>query len=254
MSLANAGFKDHFSGHAGAYAEYRPGYPAALFEWLSGVAPSRRLAWDSATGNGQAAVLLSDHFENVVACDASAKQIENAARRTNIRYLVETAEHSSLDAGTVDLATVAQAYHWYAHDEFHAELDRVVKPGGLLAVLAYPLARISDAVDRVVLDLYDGCLVDYWPAERRFVDRGYRDFGMPWPELVTPEFEMRAMWTLEHLVGYLNTWSSVGKYKQKHGSSPVTPMVDALSTAWGDVPQREIRWPMILRVCRKPVR
>ncbi|HVE65577.1 MAG TPA: SAM-dependent methyltransferase, partial [Thermoanaerobaculia bacterium] len=41
-------FPDHFSGVAGAYAEFRPRYPEALFEWLAGLAPGRELAWDCA--------------------------------------------------------------------------------------------------------------------------------------------------------------------------------------------------------------
>ena len=65
-------FKDHFSGHAAVYHEARPDYPAALFDFLAGEAPSRELAWDAGCGNGQASVALAEHFEAVVATDPSA--------------------------------------------------------------------------------------------------------------------------------------------------------------------------------------
>ena len=56
-------FKDLFSPQAADYARFRPVYPAELYAWLARQAPARRLAVDVGTGNGQAAVALSSHFE-----------------------------------------------------------------------------------------------------------------------------------------------------------------------------------------------
>ena len=52
-------FKDHFSGHAADYAKFRPNYPPKLFDHLASISPKRELAWDCATGSGQAAVGLA---------------------------------------------------------------------------------------------------------------------------------------------------------------------------------------------------
>jgi hypothetical protein len=71
-------FKDHFSRQAADYAKFRPHYPQELFDYLGGIAPSRQLAWDCGTGNGQAAVGLASVLERVIATDASEKQITNA--------------------------------------------------------------------------------------------------------------------------------------------------------------------------------
>src|SRR5215216_3947037 len=71
-------FKDHFSKQAADYARFRPRYPREMFEYLGTIAPSRKVAWDCATGNGQAAVELAEVFDRVVATDASEKQIANA--------------------------------------------------------------------------------------------------------------------------------------------------------------------------------
>src|SRR5438128_9881923 len=70
-------FKDHFSKQAAGYAKFRPHYPQRLFAYLGSIAPSRQLAWDCGTGNGQAAVGLASLFDRVIATDASAKQIAN---------------------------------------------------------------------------------------------------------------------------------------------------------------------------------
>ena len=59
LNLMSFKDKDHFSGHAGCYEAFRPTYPDALFEYLASLCPLRELAWDCATGNGQAAVPLA---------------------------------------------------------------------------------------------------------------------------------------------------------------------------------------------------
>lgn len=53
---------DYFSTQAADYAAYRPHDPPELFASRAALAPARDLAWDCATGSGQAAVGLADHF------------------------------------------------------------------------------------------------------------------------------------------------------------------------------------------------
>ena len=67
-----AAFKDHFSDLAAGYAAHRPTYPKGLVDYLAGLAPARRLAWDCGCGSGQLSTLLADAFERVTATDASA--------------------------------------------------------------------------------------------------------------------------------------------------------------------------------------
>lgn len=254
MKQEKPAFKDHFSGHAGDYAAHRPGYPPALFDWLADQSPGRSLAWDCATGNGQAAVALAEHFERVVASDASTAQIAQAAPHPRVEYRIEPAEHSSLAPASVDLLTVAQAFHWFDHEAFHGEADRVLRPQGIVAVWAYPLARIDDRVDPLVFDLYERRLGEYWPPERRFIERGYSDFALPWPEVAAPSFEMTARWTLDALIGYLGTWSALRRCVAEDGHNPLKEMEKPLAEAWGDPGETKlVRWPLILKVCRKPV-
>src|SRR5438874_11214721 len=106
------GFKDHFSQQAADYAKFRPRYPKELFRYLAQVAPGIELAWDCATGNGQAAVELAELFQRVIATDASEKQITNAEPHARVEYRVAPAENSGIESNTIDLVTVAQALHW----------------------------------------------------------------------------------------------------------------------------------------------
>ena len=101
-------FKDHFSGHASDYAKFRPHYPRDLFAYLAEIAPERKCAWDCATGNGQAAIALTEFFQNVVATDASETQIANGQPHDRITYRVASAERSELPSAAVDLITATQ--------------------------------------------------------------------------------------------------------------------------------------------------
>src|SRR5262245_24665202 len=96
-------FKDHFSGCAGSYAATRPGYPDDLLDWVAALPAARRLAWDCATGSGQAALGLAERFDRVVATDASASQLANAVPHPRIEYRTAPAEASGLPDAAADL-------------------------------------------------------------------------------------------------------------------------------------------------------
>ena len=238
-------FKDHFSRQSADYKAYRPAYPHQLFDYLASISPARQLAWDCATGSGQAAVLLARHFHRVIASDASAHQLKHSIASENIEYRVMSAEHSELESQSTDLITVAQALHWFDIDRFFQEALRVLKPGGILAVWCYNLLRINEDIDALVDQLYGEVLHDYWPAERSMVEAGYADVNFPLQRLQPPRFCMQAEWSIAQFLGYLRTWSACQAYYQAKKHDPVTLIEDALRLAWGDPQQsRQPNWPL----------
>lgn len=248
-----AGFTDRFGAVASSYATHRPTYPPALFDYLAGIAPARRLAWDCATGTGQAATRLASFFELVVATDASAGQIESAERRGNVEYRVATAENSGLPAASVDLVTVAQALHWLALDRFFGECARVLAPGGVLAVWSYGPIRIDEPTsDRIVRHYYHDIIGPCWPPERALVETGYASIVLPFPETPAPAFAMEASWALGDLLGYLGTWSATLACARLTGVDPRAQVERPLADAWGDpATRRRVSWRLTLRLCRK---
>jgi SAM-dependent methyltransferase len=245
-------FKDHFSKQAANYAKFRPRYPQELFDYLGSIAPSCQLAWDCGTGNGQAAVRLASVFDCVIGTDASKKQISNAQPNEKVEYRVAPAENSRIHSETVDLIMVAQALHWFDLDRFYAEARRVLKPGGVLAASAYNLLHIEPAIDKVVNRYYHKVVGPFWPPERELVER-FADLPFPFQEIDPPKFEMTADWNLDHLLGYLGTWSSTQRFIAAKGSDPVEQIVDDLRNVWGNPWQvRCLIWPLSLRVGRKP--
>jgi SAM-dependent methyltransferase len=244
-------FKDHFSGHAAGYRDARPRYDAAMFAWLAAQVPSHELVRDVGCGNGQASVALAPCFARVIATDPSAQQIANAESGVNVEYRVEPAEQSSLADGSADLVTVAQALHWFDLERFYAEVRRVLKPGGLLAVWTYAHTRIAPALDVVVDRLYTDIVGTYWPAERRHTENGYASLPFPFAEIAVPPFELVAQWNLPQFLAYLRTWSSVQRYIKANGNDPVTPLEAEFAATWGDAEQvRAVRWQLAVRAGR----
>ena len=241
-------FKDHFSKQAAGYAKFRPRYPQKLFDYLGSIAPSRQLAWDCGTGNGQAAVGLASVFDRVIATDASEKQIASAQSHKTVEDRVAPAENSGIESETLDLIMVAQALHWFDLDRFYAEAQRVLKLDGVLAASAYNLLQIEPAIDEIVNRYYYEVVGPFWPPERKLVEQ-FSDLPFPFQEIDPPEFEMTAQWNLDHLLGYLQTWSSTQRFIAANKRDPLEAIADDLRAAWGDPGQmRKVVWPLILRV------
>jgi SAM-dependent methyltransferase len=245
-------FADYFSHGAQAYASYRPRYPESLFAWLSSEAPGHDRAWDCATGSGQAAVGLAAHFARVVATDPSAAQLAHAERSQRIDYAAMTAERSAIASRSVDVATVAQALHWFDRNAFYAEARRVLRPGGLLAVWSYALGAFGEpALDAALRRFYSETVGPYWPAERAIIDAGFERLEFPFEELHPPEVAMEAAWSFEHFAGYLSTWSAVQRATKATGRDPLPAFLNAVAPMWGARAEtRVIRWPLGLRVGR----
>ena len=244
-------FADHFSVTAADYARFRPDYPSALFAWLRGIVRQRRVAWDCGTGNGQAGIAVAEHFDLVVATDGSAAQLAAATAHPRLRYVCATAEQSSLRDESADLVTVAQALHWFDLERFYREVERVVAPGGAIAVWSYGSARVESGIDDVIAAFYHGTLGSYWPSERAHVDNGYRDLPFPFAPIPVPRFDMARRWTLAQLLGYIGTWSAVQRYRKAKGDGAVTDFAARLGARWGDPSTtRQVEWPLLVRAGR----
>jgi SAM-dependent methyltransferase len=246
-------FKDHFSRLAAPYSAFRPSYPPALFEYLAQLCRERRTAWDCACGSGQAALGLAEHFESVIATDASPQQLAAAPANTKVTYRVARAENSGIESSSVDLITVAQALHWFDLDSFYGEVQRVLKPSGVLAVWTYGTMHAeADAVDALVQEFYRDVVGPYWPPERRLVEEGYRGLAFPFAGISPPPFNMEERWERAHLLGYLRTWSATGRYVEDRGVDPVAALEERLHPLWTDAQaSRRVTWPLTLRVGRK---
>jgi SAM-dependent methyltransferase len=245
-----------FTSVAQAYANFRPGYPPGLFEWLASVVTAREAVWDCGCGSGQASVPLAEHFAAVYATDVAAEQIAAAKPHPRVTYKVAPAEHSGLPGGSVDLVTVAQALHWFDLDAFYAEARRVARPDGVIAVWTYPRPRfVDERLDAVFLDFYTKVVGPYWPPERRHVEANYTTLPFPFREMEHPEFGFDLDWPFEQVLGYASSWSATARYRQALDRDPVPLLRETLGAAWpAAAGTARLRMPLGLRVAQLNLR
>lgn len=141
-----------FGRHSQDYADHRPGFPASFYQRLDGVICLRESrALDLATGPGTIALELGARGSFVVGIDRSAEQIATATRLAKerglddrVRFRIANAEHTGEDAGSFDLVTAGQCWHWFDRGAALEEIRRVLRPSGVLAIASYSyLAKVS---------------------------------------------------------------------------------------------------------------
>jgi len=240
-----------FSPLAGRYARSRPAYPPALYEHLAGLLERRELAWDAATGNGQAARGLAAHFDRVIATDVSAEQIRHATPHPRIDYRVARSESSGLEDGSVDLVAVAAAAHWFDPRAFGAEVRRVTRPGGILAAWTYHVGILEPPFDRIFGKLYWEIVAPYFAEGARLVDARYETLELPGEPLEPPKLTVASSWSFDQAVDFVHSWSGTASYVAARGEDPFDVIAEDLRKIWG-APENvhELRWPLFARISR----
>jgi len=247
----NSSSIDHFSSTSKEYSYSRPIYPDTLYKYLNDVSPNKNVAWDCATGNGQAAIGLCKYFRNVIASDASKGQLDYKFTRDNIRYDIFPAEKANIGDDCIDLITVAQAAHWFDLDKFYKEVTRVGRSNGILAIWSYGMHQIDKDIDALSAKLNIGgdILGKYWPLETNYVKDDYKTIPFPFIEIESPKFEMTVNWNLDDLVSYMQTWSAVKRYNTEKKFNPLDLIMDKLEKLWGKHEnQKVVKWDMNIRV------
>ena len=241
--------KDLFSTQSDLYARYRPTYPKELYDHILSFVKEKNIAWDCATGNGQAAVVLADHFKKVIATDISAAQVDKAIKKDNIEYLVCSGESTPFADNTFDLVTVAQAYHWLRWKEFKKEVTRVCKPGALIAIWTYYRNTTGDKkIDDAVYNFYENVTRPYWDEARKYVEEKYVTVEFDYDLLPVKHFEITLNWQREDMIGYISSWSAIQKYIKVNGHSPIPTIEEEINKLWPEGELKKVSFPLYLKL------
>jgi SAM-dependent methyltransferase len=167
----------------------------------------------------------------------------------NIYYSIGGAEKIDFPDQYFDMICAAQAAHWFNHELFYKEVERILKPNGVLALIGYGVIEINDDIDKLIKTLYTGILGTYWDKERRFIDDDYRSLPFPYKETQAPSFQIECEWNFAQLIGYLNTWSALNHYLKEKRINPLDEMISEMQNIWGseDV-VRPVRFPVITKI------
>ena len=168
--------KQRFSDRVEDYVKYRPSYPPDVLEMLQeeiGFDPTWTVA-DVGSGTGILTELLLRHGNTVFAIEPN-QAMRAAAEHLLPEYprfhsVAGAAEDTTLEPGSVDLVTAAQAFHWFDPPRSRAEFRRILRPHGWIVLVWND--RLTDSTP--FLRAYDELLrtlgTDYEAVNHRKVD------------------------------------------------------------------------------------
>jgi len=123
-----------FARVADAYEQARPGYPADAVLWLAGETPCDVV--DLGAGTGKLTRSLAALGHHVVAVEPLGEMLDRLrAAVPGVTAVAGSAESMPLPDGAADVVACAQAFHWFDQEPALAEIARVLRPGGRLALV-----------------------------------------------------------------------------------------------------------------------
>ncbi|XP_039998382.1 putative methyltransferase DDB_G0268948 [Xiphias gladius] len=217
--------------HAAAYLQYRVAPQeliSRMMSYMEKKTPKQfNLAVDVGCGSGQGTTLLAPYFTKVVGTDISPAQLEMAlasSKPPNVSYRQCPAEELPFASGKVDLVTAMTAAHWFDCQRFLKEADRVLRPGGCLALVSYTMdmeleyGDVSSALNDICKEFYAALLPFRNPylgssSERIYLNM-FDSCSYPDKEWNEKLLVKRTM-PLSGYIGMVETFSSYQKLQQK---------------------------------------
>jgi SAM-dependent methyltransferase len=181
------GFAEHYDAH-------RPAPPAVLLDTLTRyvAAPPLGRVVDLGSGTGLSARAWADRAGEVIGVEANPTMRAVAEARTaetSVRYVEAFAAETGLCAGSADLVTCSQSFHWMEREPVLAEAARILRPGGVFAAYDYDMPPVvHPEVDRAF-------------TEHLLLRRHFRDVH-----------EVSAGWTRTPKVGHLDAIRKSGHF------------------------------------------
>ncbi|MFG3577105.1 class I SAM-dependent methyltransferase [Micromonospora chersina] len=190
-----------FGAAAADYDRFRPRYPEEALRWaLDGLeAPARVVDLGAGTGILTRGVLALRHQVVPVEPDPGMRA-QLAAATPGTTALAGSAEAVPLPDGSADAVLVGQAYHWFDKEPAHAEIARVLRPGGTFA----PIWNVRDERVTWVAEL---TRIAHLGDNAGDVTEKYADFGPAFTPVELGEFAHTTTLTPDEVIGMLHTRS-----------------------------------------------
>ncbi|XP_076041602.1 putative methyltransferase DDB_G0268948 isoform X3 [Oratosquilla oratoria] len=239
--------------HAALYAKFRPIPPPSLVNRITSYLKEKykgplENAVDVGCGSGQSTGILSNHFKNVVGFDISEAQVAEAVKQEkspNVTYKVSGAESLLCEKESLQLVSAGQACHWFDIPKFFAEADRVLVPGGVIALYGYHLPKPiwegkSEKLNQLILDLYSGILQGYVKQESmeaylgNYTDPRYKPPFEYYESERDDSLYLDRKATVADLKGYISSWSGFQNYRADKGDEAALNVLNTFESKFMD--------------------
>ncbi|XP_043720706.1 putative methyltransferase DDB_G0268948 [Telopea speciosissima] len=228
------------------YVNARPTYPSEWYSKLAALTPNRTLVWDAGTGNGQAAIGVAEHYEQVIATDVSEGQIKHAMPHPKVRYVHAPLSMSEDELvsliggeGSVDLVTVAEAVHWFDLPSFYSLVNRVLrKPEGIIAVWGYKHFTLNPVFDSV-MNRFIETAMPYFNPNYLYIRDSYRTLPFPFESVGFGSegnplmLDLPQELSFDGLLKLLSSWSALKTAKERGVDLLTEDVVKEFESAWG---------------------
>ncbi|XP_077986983.1 putative methyltransferase DDB_G0268948 [Glandiceps talaboti] len=255
------------------YSKYRPTYPDELMTKISSFSGMNKkeagsFVLDVGCGTGQSTRILADYFDIVIGCDISESQIteEQTNDSNNVALLrIAAAEELPAKSNTVDVITMGSALHFLPdHQRFFSEVDRVLKPGGCLAVFGYrPALSCGDKSTELndIFTYYSYEKFGQYQPYLTLAGNKYRDIVFPYNDIERDDTMcVMSDRTVYDVIEYLRSTSMYRTYLDKNPNEHnILEEVQRkiMSVLDVDTPPEmtflTTKYPIFLIMCRKPM-
>jgi ubiquinone/menaquinone biosynthesis C-methylase UbiE len=132
---------ERFSSKTEDYAKYRPDFPVEIIEFLysKGVIDEASIVADIGSGTGRFTRLLLERENAVYGVERNnemrSKAEELLSQFRSFISIAGSAEETGLEDSSIDLITVAQAFHWFDKEKCLSEFRRIIKDKGKVFIV-----------------------------------------------------------------------------------------------------------------------
>ncbi|KAK4319005.1 hypothetical protein Pmani_010090 [Petrolisthes manimaculis] len=262
------------------YSKFRPRPPTSLTPRIVSYLKEKydgplTAATDVGCGSGQTTHILTSHFKHVTGLDISQAQINQANTlndNPHVSFKVSGAESLPFAATSLQLVTAGQACHWFDMKKFYDEVDRILVPGGVLALYGYlfpePInTRADNKLKEILKQVYKEELSGY--IQKGSEDVYLNNYKLDKYNMIyykhsqirdESHYTDRTV-TVADLTGYIGTWSGLQNFRQDKGEEAAQKVLDHFesrvmsalqSTQTAQETELSIRFRYFLLLGRKP--
>ncbi len=224
-----------FSNRVDNYVKYRPSYPTEIITFLRDEMQFNNscVIADVGSGTGILSQMFLDYGNTVYAVEPNAPMRNKAEELlqdyTSFISVDETAEQTALPGKSIDLITVAQAFHWFDPVKTRAEFKRILKDGGYCCLI-WNDRVIESPFEKAYEKLLLEYSTDYSKVDHKYMnDEKVTIFFEP-QHYIKKSFSNKQVFDFEALKGRLLSSSYVPEENDLNYATMITALKNIFTT------------------------